>query len=54
MADLLAALSGRNGVALSSDETEPLLKMMMQAVETGGDLSKLMAFDQAGTPVQFG
>ncbi len=51
---LLAALSGRNGVAPSSDEAEQPLKKMMQAVETGGDLSQFMAFDRAGTPVQFG
>lgn len=51
---LLAALSGRNGVAPSSDEAEQPLKMMMQAVESGGDLSKFMAFDREGTPVQFG
>ncbi len=51
---LLAALSGRNGVAPTSDEAEQPLKMMMQAVETGGDLSRYMAFDRKGTPVQFG
>jgi hypothetical protein len=51
---LLAALSGRNGVAPGSDEAEQPLKMMMRAVETGGDLSRYMAFDRAGTPVQFG
>jgi hypothetical protein len=51
---LVAALSGRNGVPPSSNEAEQPLKMMMQAVETGGDLSRYMAFDRAGTPVQFG
>lgn len=51
---LLAALSGRNGVAPSPDEAEQPLKMMMQAVATGGDLSKYMAFDRTGAPIQFG
>jgi hypothetical protein len=51
---LVAALSGKNGVAPSSAETEQPLKMMVQTVESGGDLSQFMAFDKDGTPVQFG
>ncbi|MEH6550283.1 MAG: ribonucleotide reductase subunit alpha [Pseudomonadales bacterium] len=51
---LLACLSGRNGVPPSSDDAEKPLKMMMQTVETGGDLSRFMAFDREGTPIQFG
>lgn len=51
---LVAALSGRKGVAPSSDEAEQPLKKMMQAVESGGDLSRYMAFDREGIPVQFG
>lgn len=51
---LLAALSGRNGVRPSADEAEQPLKSMIQAVENGGDLSKYLAFDRSGTPIQFG
>lgn len=51
---LLAALSGRNGVPPTADEAEQPLKMMMQTVENGGDLSKYMAFDRAGMPIRFG
>ena len=51
---LVAGLSGKNGVAPSSAETEQPLKMMVHTVESGGDLSKFMAFDRNGTPVQFG
>ena len=51
---LVAGLAGRNGVAPSSDDTEEPLKMMLHAVENGGDLSKYMAFDREGAPVQFG
>ena len=51
---LVAGLAGRNGVAPSSDDAEEPLKMMLHTVENGGDLSKYMAFDREGTPVQFG
>jgi len=51
---LVAALSGRNGMMPTSDEAEQPLKLMMQAVQTGGDLSKYLAFDRSGTPVHFG
>ena len=51
---LVASLSGRNGVAPDSGEAEQSLKMMVETVQNGGDLSKYMAFDRDGTPVQFG
>lgn len=50
---LVAGLAGQNGIApLSSDADQPL-KTMVSTVETGGDLSKYMAFDKNGEPVQF-
>ncbi len=51
---LVAGLAGRNGVPPTSDDAEQPLKMMLHAVENGGDLSKYMAFDRDGVPVQFG
>ena len=52
--DWQIVLAGRSGVAPSSDDAEEPLKMMLHTVETGGDLSKYMAFDREGVPVQFG
>ncbi len=51
---LVASLSGRNGVAPNSEEAVEPLKMMMETVKNGGDLSRYMAFDRDGTPLQFG
>jgi hypothetical protein len=51
---LVAVLSGRNGVTPSSSEADQPLKVMVQTVEMGGDLSKYVAFDREGTAVQFG
>jgi hypothetical protein len=51
---LVAGLAGKNGVAPSSDDAEEPLKMMLHTLENGGDLSKYMAFDREGVPVQFG
>jgi len=51
---LIAALSGRNGITPSSAEAEKSLKMMLHAVENGGDLSRYITFDRDGIPVQFG
>lgn len=50
---LVAALSGKNGVIPDSTEAEGSLKMMVETVQNGGDLSKFMAFDRSGTPVLF-
>ncbi len=51
---LVASLSGRNGVAPTAEEAEKPLKTMMEAVQSGGDLSRFMAFTRRGEPVQFG
>ena len=50
---LVAGLSGRNGVVPDPVEVEGALKMMVDTVQDGGDLSKFMAFDRNGEPVQF-
>ena len=50
---LVAGLSGINGVAPDSAEVERALKMMMETVQNGGDLSRSMAFNRASEPVQF-
>jgi hypothetical protein len=50
---LVAGLSGRNGIAPSSDDATLPLKNMLHTVENGGDLSNYMAFDRDGIPVQF-
>lgn len=49
---LVAGLSGRNGQVPSSDEASEPLEMMVRAVESGGDLSKFLAFDRKGVPLQ--
>ncbi len=51
---LVAGLSGRNGLLPNSSEADQALKGMVESVRSGGDLSKYMAFDRNGTPVQFG
>ena len=51
---LVAGLSGRNGVLPKPSEAEQALKAMVESVRNGGDLSKYMAFDRDGTPIQFG
>ncbi len=50
---LIAALSGKNGIAPNSNEAELPLKMMIQTVENGGDLSRYLAFDRNGALVHF-
>lgn len=50
---LVACLDGKNGVAPSAEDALEPLKMMVQAVESGGDLSRYMAFDREGVPLQF-
>ena len=51
---LVAGLAGINGVLPTSEEAEKPLKVMVETVQQGGDLTKYMAFDREGTPVQFG
>jgi len=50
---LVACLSGRNAVSPSSEEAEQPLKLMVQAVQNGGDLSKYLAFDKQGDLLNF-
>jgi hypothetical protein len=50
---LIACLSGKYGIAPNSNEAELPLKVMMQTVLDGGDLSKYLAFDKEGTLIQF-
>ena len=51
---LVACLSGDNGKMPSSEDSKKPLETIMKTVETGGDLSKYMAFDTAGMPLIFG
>jgi hypothetical protein len=51
---LVACLSGHNGQFPSAEEAEEPLKIMVQAVQNGADLSKYLAFDQQGDLLQFG
>lgn len=51
---LVAGLSGRNGILPDSSEADQPLKVMVQTVEMGGDLSKYAAFDREGTSIEFG
>ncbi len=50
---LVAGLSGENGVTPGSEKVESSLKMMVDTVQNGGDLSRFMSFDRDGEPVQF-
>jgi len=50
---LVACLSGKNGRHPTSSQAEESLKMMVQTVQNGGDLSKYLAFDNQGDLLQF-
>ena len=50
---MVGSLPGKNGVVPSSEEADQPLKMMMEVVQTGGDLSQYITFDRKGEPVQF-
>ena len=50
---LVACLSGMGGVMPTSTETDLQLKMMVQRVENGGDLSRYLAFNKEGELVEF-
>ncbi|WP_428356470.1 hypothetical protein [Methyloprofundus sp.] len=50
---LIACLSGVNATLPSSKEAEQPLKMMVQTVQNGGDLSKYLAFDKQGELLHF-
>ncbi len=50
---LIAALAGKDGVAPSSKEAEEALDTMLKVVQGGGDLTKFMALDHEGDPINF-
>ena len=50
---LIACLAGKNGIMPSASDADQGLKMMVSAVQTGGKLSRFIAFDRAGAPLQF-
>ncbi|GFO71911.1 hypothetical protein BJAS_P1740 [Bathymodiolus japonicus methanotrophic gill symbiont] len=50
---LIACLAGNNGMHPSAEEAEQPLKMMVQTVQSGGDLSKYLAFDRQGFLLHF-
>lgn len=50
---LIACLAGKNGVMPSASEADQGLKMMVSAIQTGAQLSRFIAFDRAGDPLQF-
>jgi hypothetical protein len=50
---LVACLGGKNGVMPSASEAVQGLKMMVGAIQTGAKLSRFIAFDRAGNPLQF-
>jgi hypothetical protein len=50
---LVAALAGQGGKGPTADAIDRALKVMTHKIETGGDLSRFMAFDRDGAPIQF-
>ena len=50
---LVACLAGEKGRHPTSLDAEEPLKMMVQNVQNGGDLSKYLAFDKQGDLLQF-
>jgi hypothetical protein len=50
---LIACLAGKNGIMPSASEADQGLKMMVSAVQTGGKLSRFIAFDRTGEALQF-
>jgi len=50
---LVASLAGQNGSEPSPAQAEESLKMMVQTVQNGGDLSGFVAFKRNGDPVRF-
>lgn len=49
---LVSSLSAAGGRLPTSEEAEPYLKQMAEAVELGTDLSRYAVFDRAGSPVK--
>ncbi|MFK5948984.1 MAG: hypothetical protein QM500_09490 [Methylococcales bacterium] len=50
---LIACLAGVNGKQASPEQAETSLKMMVQTVQNGGNLSKYLALDKQGDLLQF-
>lgn len=50
---LVACMAGKNGVAPSASEVDQGLDMMVNAVKNGSKMSRFLAFDRAGDPLQF-
>jgi len=50
---LIACLGGVNGIPPTAAQAEEPLKMMVQTVQSGGDLSKYLAFDKQGELLHF-
>ena len=50
---LVASLSGKNGIVPEPIDAEEPLNRMVETVQTGGDLSRFIAFNKDGTPIQF-
>jgi hypothetical protein len=50
---LIACLTGKNDRYPTSSETEESLKIMVQTVQNGGDLSKYLAFNNQGDLLRF-
>ncbi len=50
---LIACLGGINGISPTAEQAEEPLKMMVKTVQSGGDLSKYLAFDKQGELLHF-
>lgn len=48
---LIAALSGKNNEAPSTEETEPYLNQMVNGLASGEDLSRYIIFDREQNPI---
>jgi hypothetical protein len=49
---LVACLAGRNGAAPTASEVDQGLEAMIDAVKTGSELWRFLAFDHHGEPLQ--
>jgi len=50
---IVACLAGINGIQPTAEQADEPLKMMVQTVQNGGDLSKYLAFDKQGDLLHF-
>jgi len=49
----VAAMSGENGVMPTTEAVEESLKMMVQTIQFGGDMSGYLVFNRKGDPIRF-